>query len=133
MFGVTLTSLSLLNISVTNPLNIPSFGDPVEARVEIARSDFPNGLFRVSLAGGITSLVIQENYTDLIIGAIYREHGTLGTVSVHYSLVGTATSVSDFALAEATFVFNPGESQKPISFFIEEDNVGKFSISLYKQ
>ncbi|KAI6651565.1 hypothetical protein LOD99_5173 [Oopsacas minuta] len=125
LFRVTLTGLSLLNMSVTNPMNIPSFGDVVEASIEIARSDYPNGLFRVSLAGDIHSLVIKENYTDLIIGTIYRDHGTFGTVSVHYSLVGSATSVLDFALAEATFVFNPGEDQKPLSFFIEEDNIAE--------
>ena len=122
---ITLDSLSLLNMSVINPMNIPSFGTTVQSTVEIARPDYPNGLFSVSLAGNIHSLVIQENYTDLIIGTIYRDYGTIGTVSVHYSLVGTATFVLDFALAEATFVFYPGENEKPLSFFIEEDDIGK--------
>ena len=49
------------------------------ATVEIAHSDYPNGLFSVSLAGSIHSLVIQENYTDLIIGTVYRDCGTICT------------------------------------------------------
>ena len=36
--------------------------------------------------------------------------------------MGTPTSVLDFALAEATFVFYPGENEKPLSFFIEKDD-----------
>ena len=80
-------------MSVTNPMNIPSFGTTVQSTVEIARSDYPNGLFSVSLAGNIHSLVIQENYTDLIIGTIYRDYGSIGTLTVDWDLSPyTATS-----------------------------------------
>ena len=47
------------------------------------------------------------------------------TITVNYSITGTATSGSDFTLTNGTLTFNPGETSKNISLTVLDDNISE--------
>ena len=70
-----------------------------------------------------TSLNQFENSGNLIIN-VTRTNGSTGTVTVHYATAdGTAQTPSDYPNTSGTLTFNDGETSKPITVPVIDDNI----------
>ncbi|MGH0186896.1 UNVERIFIED_CONTAM: hypothetical protein FKN15_023214 [Acipenser sinensis] len=126
-FTVHLLRVDLVNITATAQ-NRPSIGLTDTARVTIAMNGDAFGVFLIystspnATKGGLY-LEVQEEPQNTVLLVIERRGGSLGQVTVEWSVVGgTATLNTDFIGTGEVLTFADGDLRKTIQLSIVDDS-----------
>uniref|UniRef100_A0A3B5LIK0 Adhesion G-protein coupled receptor V1 n=1 Tax=Xiphophorus couchianus TaxID=32473 RepID=A0A3B5LIK0_9TELE len=88
------------------------------ARVTMAASDLPNGLF------SFNQLQLTTKEEERVNVTVIRSYGSLGSVFVTYQTSGyTAVSGMDFTPASGRLLFTPGQTSQAVTLHILDDNL----------
>uniref|UniRef100_H2M3Y4 Adhesion G-protein coupled receptor V1 n=1 Tax=Oryzias latipes TaxID=8090 RepID=H2M3Y4_ORYLA len=89
------------------------------AKITVAASDNPHGLF------SFTQLQLPAKEEEGMVNVtIFRFLGSLGSVLVTYSTFGsTAVSELDFRSSSGQLLFNPGQTSRQVTVFIQDDSL----------
>ncbi|MED6250420.1 Adhesion G-protein coupled receptor V1 [Ataeniobius toweri] len=89
------------------------------ARVTMAASDIPHGLFSFRLL----QLTAKEE-EEMVNVTVIRSYGSLGSVLVTYETSGyTAVSGMDFVAASGRLLFTPGQTSQEVTLHIQDDTL----------
>ncbi|KAK1176563.1 adhesion G-protein coupled receptor V1-like [Acipenser oxyrinchus oxyrinchus] len=126
-FTVHLLRVDLVNITATTQ-NRPSIGLTDTARVTISMNGDAFGVFLIystspnATKGGLY-LEVQEELQNMVLLVIERRGGSLGQVTVEWSVVGgTATLNTDFNGTGEVLTFADGDLRKTIQLSIVDDS-----------
>ncbi|KAM4746526.1 adhesion G-protein coupled receptor V1 isoform 2-T2 [Anableps anableps] len=90
-----------------------------DARVTVAASDFPHGLFSFNQL----QLTTKEE-EEMVNVTVIRSYGSLGSVLVTYETSGyTAVSGMDFTPASGRLLFIPGQTSQEVTLHIWDDSL----------
>ncbi|XP_039615272.1 adhesion G-protein coupled receptor V1 [Polypterus senegalus] len=126
MFTIQLLAVNLLNIS-SSPKNKPSIGQPDRANITIAMNGDAFGVFLIySTSPNATErglyLEVQEQPQTTVYLVIERRGGSLGQVTIEWSVVGgSATPNIDFTGTGEVLTFADGDLKKTIQLTILDD------------
>ncbi|XP_014844179.1 PREDICTED: G-protein coupled receptor 98 isoform X1 [Poecilia mexicana] len=89
-----------------------------DARVTMAASDLPHGLF------SFNQLQLTTKEEEIVNVTVIRSYGSLGSVLVTYQTSGyTAVSGMDFTPASGRLLFTPGLKSHDVTVHIRDDNL----------